>query len=65
MKEIIDNSPEINELKKEIARSTNNKEKHQTLLEEYNSNPIVSNFKELELEVSEYLREICEIINKK
>ena len=65
VKEIIDNSSEINELKKEIARNVNNKEKHKALLEQYNSNPIVSNFKELESEVSEYLKEICEIINKK
>ncbi len=65
VKEIIDNSSEINELKKEIVRNVNNKEKHKALLEQYNSNPIVSNFKELESEVSEYLKEICEIINKK
>ena len=65
VKEIIDNSSEINELKKEIARNVNNKEKHKALLEQYNSNPIVSNFKELESEVSEYLKEICDIINKK
>ena len=65
LKDVVDNSPELIEFRKEIARNANNKEKHQALLEEYNSNPIVSNFKGLELEVSEYLREICEIINKK
>ena len=65
LKDVVDNSPELVEFRKEIVRNTNNKEKHQALLDEYNNNPIVHNFKELESEVSEYLKEICEIINKK
>ena len=41
------------------------KEKKNQLLKQYNSHPLVVNYKELENEVSEYLLQICEIINKK
>lgn len=65
VKEAVDSSKELNDLKKEIAKSTSDKAKHKALLELYNSNPLMLNYKELEEQVSEYLKEICEIINKK
>lgn len=64
IKELVDSSEELNELKKEIAR-TSDKEKKNELLKQYNSHPLMINYKELETEVSEYLLQICEIINKK
>ena len=64
IKELVDSSEELNELKKEIDR-TSDKEKKNELLKQYNSHPLMINYKELETEVSEYLLQICEIINKK
>ena len=65
IKALVDSSDELNELKREIAKSTNDKEKHNELLNEYNSHPLMVNLKELEAEVREYLKEVTEIINKK
>lgn len=65
VKSLVDNSIELKELKKEITKSINYKEKHKVLLERYNNHPLIVNLKQLEEEVSEYLKEICEIINKK
>ena len=65
VKELIDNSDELNSLKAEIAKSIDDKERHNELLNKYNSNQLIIDFKELEKEVSTYLKEICEIINKK
>ncbi len=65
VKGLVDNSTELKELKKEITESINDKEKHKVLLERYNNHPLIVNLKQLEEEVSEYLKEICEIINKK
>ena len=65
IKGLVDESIEIKELKKEIAKSSNDKTKHQELLEQYNAHPLIVNLDALEKEVSDYLREICEIINKK
>lgn len=65
IKSLVDESIEIKELKKEIAKSSNDKTKHQVLLEQYNTHPLIVNLDALEKEVSDYLREICEIINKK
>lgn len=64
IKELVDSSEEIKELKREIAKTSDKKKKNQ-LLKQYNSHPLVVNYKELENEVSEYLLQICEIINKK
>ena len=64
IKELVDSSEEIKELKREISK-TSDKEKKSQLLKQYNSHPLVVNYKELENEVSEYLLQICEIINKK
>ena len=63
IKNLVDNSEELKELKREIAKSS--KDQKDTLLKQYNSHPLVVNYKELENEVSEYLLQICEIINKK
>lgn len=65
VKQLVDDSVEIKELKTEIVKSTSDKEKHQALLDRYNSHPLIVNLDELEKEVSEYLKEVCEIINKK
>ncbi len=64
IKELVDSSEEIKELKREIAK-TSDKEKKNQLLKQYNFHPLVVNYKELENEVSEYLLQICKIINKK
>lgn len=63
IKQLVDSSCELDELKKEIAKTTNDKEKHQELLNKYNSHPLVSNLDLLEKEVAEYLKEVCDIIN--
>lgn len=65
VKGLVDNSEELKNLKAKIVKSTDDKEKHQTLLDQYNNHPLVVNLNALEKEVSDYLREICEIINKK
>ena len=65
IKELVDNSKELKSLKAEIVKSSNDKDKHKELLDRYNNHPLVVNLQELESEVSDYLREICEIINKK
>ena len=65
VKNLVDSSDEIKELKAEIAKSSNNKDEHKELLDKYNNHPLIVNLNELESEVSDYLREICEIINKK
>lgn len=64
-KKLVDESTELKELKSEIAKSTSEIEKHRALLDKYNNHPLIVNLKSLEEEVSAYLREICEIINKK
>ncbi len=65
VKNLVDNSAELKELKADIVKSNSNKEKHKELLDKYNNHPLIVNLNELEKEVSDYLREICEIINKK
>ena len=65
VKDLVDNSEELKELKAEIVKSSNDKDKHKELLDKYNNHPLIVNLQELESEVSDYLREICEIINKK
>lgn len=64
IKELVDSSPELKEIKSNIVKSENKEEK-QKLLNEYNSHPLVVNYNTLKEEVSNYLLEICEIINKK
>jgi len=64
IKNLVDTSSELKELKEKIARS-NDKSERDSLLKEYNSHPLVVNYKALENEVSEYLLQICQIINKK
>ena len=65
IRELVDNSDEIKELKAEIAKSVNDKEKHKELLNRYNTHPLIVNLNELEIEVRDYLKEITDIINKK
>ena len=65
IKKLVDESSELNELKAEIVKSIGDKQKHDDLLAKYNSHPLVVNLKELENEVSDYLKEVCNIINKK
>ena len=67
VKELVDNSEEIESLKRQIALAKVHQEndKHKALLEEYNSHPLIVNLTALENDVSDYLREISEIVNKK
>ena len=64
-KELVDNSSELKLLKAEITKSINEPTKHKELLDQYNSHPLVANYTSLKKEVSELLKEITEIINKK
>lgn len=64
-KELVDNSSELKLLKAEITKSINEPTKHKELLDRYNSHPLVANYTSLKKEVSELLKEITEIINKK
>ena len=64
IKHLVDTSSELKEMKEEIAR-TNDKSEKDKLLKGYKSHPLMVNYDALEKEVSEYLLEICEIINKK
>ena len=64
-KDLVENTPELKKLRKEIALSKNDVSKHKALLDEYNSHPLVSNFNSLTNEVKALYQEICEIINKK
>lgn len=67
VKGLVDNSDEINSLKREIAlaKSRNNIEEHKRLLEVYNSHPLIQNYESLKSDVAKYLQEVSEIINKK
>ena len=67
VKNLVDTSSEIEELKRQIAlaKSHNENEKHNVLLEEYNSHPLIVNLNALEIEVYDYLKQISEIVNKK
>lgn len=67
VKNDLENNPEIQELKKEIVRAKNENrlQDHKELLARYNSHPLYLNFVRLDDEVSEYLKEIVNILNKK
>lgn len=67
VKNLVDTSGDIEELKRQIAlaKSHNENEKHNALLEEYNSHPLIVNLNALEIEVYDYLKQISEIVNKK
>ena len=67
VKELVDNSEEIESLKRQIALAKvhNENDKHKALLVEYNSHPLIVNLTALESEVYEYLKQISEIVNKK
>ena len=67
VKNLVDTSSEINELKRQIAlaKTHNENEKHKVLLDEYNSHPLIVNLNALENEVYDYLKQISEIVNKK
>ena len=67
MKELMDSSSEIEELKRKIAlaKVRGNEQEHKTLLEEYNNYPLIVNYEALKNEVYDYLKQISEIVNKK
>ena len=67
VKNLVDSSEEIEELKKTIAQAKlhGENDKHKALLDEYNSHPLIVNLNALETEVYEYLKQINEIVNKK
>ena len=64
VKQIVDNDEELKSLKTEIAKSVKDKQKHQELLDRYNSNPLVINYEALKKEIADYLKEVCDIINE-
>ena len=64
-KSLVENSSRLRNLKKDIARNSTNPVKKKELLNEYNKDPLVVNLNTLEKEVASYLKEICDIINKK
>ena len=67
LKHLLENDKELSNMRKDIARLENlgkTKEK-EALLNIYNSHPLVANYTSLKKEVSELLKEITEIINKK
>ncbi len=65
--ELVSSNEELQELHNEICRisKSEDKDKHNQLLNKYNSHPLIVNLRELELEVSEYLSSISQIINKR
>ena len=63
VKTLLDSSTDLKELKAKIVKADSKSKKQ--LLDEYNTHPLVVNYKQLEEEVRVYLQEICEIINKK
>ncbi len=67
LKNEMDSSLELKELKKEIVRAKNENrlDDHKRLLQEYDNHPLVSNFNIIEEEVKNYLKQISEILNKK
>ena len=67
LKEEMDNSSELKELKKEIVRAKNENrlDDHKKLLSQYDSHPLVVNYHIIEEEVINYLKQISEILNKK
>lgn len=67
LKKEIDESSEIKALKKEIVRAKNENrlDDHKAFLKEYDNHPLVANFKIIEEDVKNYLKQISEILNKK
>lgn len=65
LKEQINSNEELVNLRKEIKGAIKDKTKREELLASYNSHPLVVNFKAIEEEVKDYLKEITDIINKK
>lgn len=67
VKEAVDNSIEIKELKKQIIRAKNEGrlDEHKKLLSQYDSHPLIVNLRALEEDTKDYLTEIVEILNKK
>ena len=66
-KTLIENDSEIQCLKVDIARAKKNNDLklHKTLLEKYNNHPLVMNYRTLQQEVYEYLKQVSDIVNKK
>lgn len=64
-KELVNNDPEFQKMRKDIALNKDDPIKHKALLEQYNIHPLVANYNSLREEVKSLYQEICEIINKK
>lgn len=67
VREAFINSEELNELKKLIVRAKNENrmDDYHLLKEKYDNHPLNQNYKFLEEEVANYLKEISDILNEK
>ena len=67
IKELLETSSEIEELKKNIALAKLHEDTklHQSLLDQYHNHPLMVNYEELKNEVYDYLKQISDIVNKK
>ena len=67
VKNEVDNSSELNELKKLIVRAKNENrlDDHKVLVNQYENHPMMLNFRQLEIEMYDYLSEVSNILNKK
>ncbi len=67
VKTLLENDSELKELKAQItkAKLNNDVELHKSLLDKYNSHPMVNNYQVLQEEVYEYLKQVSDIVNKK
>ena len=66
VKELYYSSKEIKELEKEVIRSKNENRMsdHKLLLEKLHNHPLYINYHLLEEEVSNYLKEVTDLINR-
>ena len=67
VKSLLEGDEEIKSLKKEIALAKvhHDDKLHKSLLDRYNSHPLVNNYNALQEEVWDYLKQISDIVNKK
>ena len=66
VKNLVETSLELEELKREIALAKlHDENRHQTLLDEYHNHPLIVNYDALQNEVYDYLKQISDIVNKK
>lgn len=64
---LLENNEDLLKLKGDIAWAKHNgdNELHKTLLDKYNSHPLVINYQSLQSEVYDYLKQVSDIVNKK